>query len=84
MHVFLLTAEYLANGGDYTGHTSIHKTRTSAMHYLGGWLRDNDIDPDAAHYNATHSATSICNSPDPDTLGGIELHWSINKMEVQP
>lgn len=87
MHVFVLEATVSAPDSENTMEwedsiTSVHATRSSAIHRLGEWLRVNGIDPDAAHYGAVTTATSFCNDPDPDTLDGIELHWGINRMEV--
>jgi hypothetical protein len=91
MNVYLLNFDGNTDTYDYTGvpsprcvgHTSVHGTLAGANAKLDNILTDCGIDVQAARYEETRTATSIWNKPDPDTLDGVEVTYSIIKMEVE-
>jgi hypothetical protein len=94
MRVFVLTAEMTGpDPGDYDGTTSVHNTRAGALARFDQWLDGNQIDRGAVHYHDVEVGSLVVDGdetrrtffggdPDPDLIGGIEMHWGINEMEV--
>ena len=83
MNVYLLNFDGNTDTYDYTGHTSVHGTLAGANAKLDSILTDCGIAVPAARYEETRTATSIWSKPDPDTLDGVEVTYSIIKMEVE-
>lgn len=88
MYVYVLTAEIDRDNDPekelWADITSVHATQEGALERFKQFLDSNGILTEVAEWEVTRMGdTFIGADPDPESVDGTEIHWGINKMEVQ-